>query len=732
MTPNSSTLRLFSTIVVAAGCLVAGDWTDYRGPNRDGRSPEKNLPSRWSPNGENLAWKAPYGGRSTPVVKGDHLYVMNSVGAGPTLEERLVCLNADTGKVIWEQRFPVYESDVPPHRISWGSPAVDPETGNVYVVGVGGYMAGFTPAGKKIWERSLAEEMGLVTTHGGRTVSPVVDKNLVIFSGVTTGWGDQARAGHRFMAFHKLTGQSVWVSSPGGRPFDTTYSPPIIATVNGQRLFIAGGSDGTIHAIKPETGEPVWKYEISKRGINTGVLVMNGMALVSHSEENLDSSEMGLLAAVDATKTGTLTTADVKWAIKGFQGGFSNPVMDGDRVFQVDNGANLFAFDFVTGKELWKKNLGTLQKASPVLADGKIYLGTENGKFYILQPHSDKVDVLSEVALGTPERREQVWASPAVSNGRVYFVTYSPDDSSIGSIYAIGKKQVSPNEKMPPSKPAEGKVAFVQVIPTELVLKPGEKVSFRVRLFNEKGEYLKDATAVEWALAGLKGDLANGQFTGTGNAGQAGLVKATVGGVTGQARVRVIPPLPIDEKFESFAPQTAPAHWVNTTGKFQVREVDGTKVLVKLADNPFTKRARAFFGPIDWNNYTIECDVRAGERRRQLGDAGVVAQRYQLTIFGNHQRLELVSWQPEVQRTQKKEFAWKKDTWYRLKLTVENLPDGKTRARGKVWAVGEQEPAGWMVEYVDPIPNTHGSPGIYADALEAEVFFDNLKVTPNK
>ncbi|HEV8572036.1 MAG TPA: hypothetical protein VGR49_03160, partial [Actinomycetota bacterium] len=73
------------------------DWPDWRGPHQDGRSPEKNLPSHWSPGGENLAWKAPYGSRSGPVIFGDRLYIHAPVGDKETVQERVVCLNADTG-----------------------------------------------------------------------------------------------------------------------------------------------------------------------------------------------------------------------------------------------------------------------------------------------------------------------------------------------------------------------------------------------------------------------------------------------------------------------------------------------------------------------------------------------------------------------------------------------------------------------------------------------------------
>src|SRR5437868_15432347 len=96
----------------------ANDWPDWRGPNRDGTSREKGLPEKWSLAGQNLAWKAPYGGRSTPVILGDHLYVQNTASKEKTEQERIVCLNADTGKLIWEYKFNVYQSDVQIGRAS--------------------------------------------------------------------------------------------------------------------------------------------------------------------------------------------------------------------------------------------------------------------------------------------------------------------------------------------------------------------------------------------------------------------------------------------------------------------------------------------------------------------------------------------------------------------------------------------------------------------------------------
>jgi hypothetical protein len=122
--------------------------------------------------------------------------------------------------------------------------------------------------------------------------------------------------------------------------------------------------------------------------------------------------------------------------------------------------------------------------------------------------------------------------------------------------------------------------------------------------------------------------------------------------------------------------------------------------------------------------------VRINEKRRQMGDVGIVAQRYSLVAFGNSQRLEMNSWQPEIQRVASAPFAWKPNVWYHLKLRVENQPDGKTRILGKAWPTGEAEPSGWLIDRLDSMPNRQGSPGIFADA-QFGVYFDNLKVTPN-
>jgi outer membrane protein assembly factor BamB len=731
---------LAALLAAPAAALVTGsNWPEWRGPERTGASAERGLPSSWSPAGENLAWKVPYGSRSSPVVFGDHLYLQTSSGAGATLQERIICFNADTGKLLWEHKYNVFMSDVPPHRIAWSSPAVDPATGNVFALSGNGLLMSLSSTGKVLWERSLTEEFGMWTTHGGRVSSPIVDGKQVIVSGLMFSWGQLSGGAHRFVSFDTATGTTNWVSSPEGRPTDTIYANPFVGTVSGTRMFFSGGSDGAMHALKVLTGQPVWNWRVSQRGLNTAALMLGPNVIVTHSEENIASNEMGMIAAVPAEKTGALTDKDAVWLSRGVQVGYGSPVADAERIYAVDNGGILLAFDTKTGKQLWSKHLGTIQKGSPVLADGKLYIGTENtgnagGKFYIIRPHADRAEVLDQDWLGTAERSEIIIASPVVARGRIYF-------ASMDALYAIGPK--GPSKTRPPAPPgpsagalgpAGGPASVLLVTPTELILKPGGSVALTVRAFNTQGAEIPNAGQATWSLEGLKGTIANGRFTAdAAPAPQAGLIKAAIGDLAGSARVRIIPDLPWTFDFED-GREVPPPHWVNATGKFAVRDLEGSKVLVKLAENPFAfaRRCRPFFGGPDYRDYTIEADVRAMERRRQMGDIGIVAQRYELVLFGTHQRLELQPWQPETQRTARVPFEWKKDTWYTMKLEVQRT-GGNVRARGKVWPKGEAEPRTWTIERVDAIGSLKGSPGLYADAPSqagggAELYYDNIKV----
>jgi hypothetical protein len=373
-----------------------------------------------------------------------------------------------------------------------------------------------------------------------------------------------------------------------------------------------------------------------------------------------------------------------------------------------------------------------------VLADGKLYVGTENGKLFILRPGATSVTVLDEDVLGSAEHPEPVLAAPAISNGRVYVVTSGPPtlEGASGHVYAIGTLRpaaasagtTASTTSQGPA--ASGPVAQVQVFPYEALLDPNGTQAFSLKLFDAQGRFLRSApgSAATWAMEGLQGTFAaDGTYTAPAG-GSAGLVKATVDGVTGQARVRVIPGLPWNYDFES---ATGSSPWWTANLKVSVTERDGSKVLIRARDETVGRRAKPIMGRPDWSDYTVEADVLGTEARRQRGDPGLINQRYMMVMFGNPQKLEIHPWQAANEMTVSMPFTWATDTWYRMKLRVENRPNGTTLVQGKVWPRGETEPAAWTIEKVDTIGHRQGSPGIYGDGY-SDIFYDNIRVYKNR
>ena len=732
-------LFVCAAVALLASATLNAQWPEWRGPSRDGRSTETNLPSSWSPSGENLAWRIPIGGRATPVAWNNRIYLLTTSGDFTNTQERLVAIDANSGKVLWDRRFSLYLSDVPQNRAAWAPPAVDPQTGNIYVFTVAAELFAISPDNKILWSRSLPEEYGGITTHGGRTTSPIVEGDKVILNALIQGWGsDLGRPGNRYFAFDKRTGHTIWVSSPQARHYDTNYSTPIVADVNGMKQLIVGGTDGQFYGLKLNTGEKVWQVEVSKRAILNSALYRDGVAYITHGEENIGTTEMGMVAAVDVTKSGTLGKDAMKWVTHGFLPTFPSPVMDNERLYSVDNGAIVGAFDLKTGQLLWQRSLGTLQKGSPVLADGKLYVGTENGKVFILQPSATGVKVLDEDALppGTQGGPEVIVASPIIANGRVII-------TSMDAMYAIGPRSARPAQGSMGSpgsagSTGSGEVAHVQVFPHEVILDPNGKQAYSLRLYDAKGNLIREAKGADatWALeGGLGGSIAaDGTYTAAAGT-SAGFVKATIGNISGTARVRVMPPLPWSFDFEGAPadkPAPAPATWI-AGGKVQQRTIEGMGgVLVRTRDDTVGRRAKVIFGKPDWANLTVEADVRGRVERRQRGDIGLINQRYVLTLFGNAQKLELHPWQAADEMTVRIDnFAWDPDKWYRMKLRVDNLPNGDVHVRGKVWPTDAAEPAAWTIEKIDKIGHRHGAPGLYADGI-SELYFDNVKVYRNQ
>lgn len=712
-------------ILALAASVGAEEWAFWRGPRQNGVSEEEGLVGAWSPGGEKVLWRQDFTGRSTPVVMGGRVFVNGRTGEGIDRQAVIAAFDAENGELLWERRFNLYLTTVPFNRVGWASLTGDPETGYVYAQNVDGGFLCLDRDGATVWSRSFKEEYGRFEGYGGRTASVLIDEDRVIVNMINGAWGSLAPPRHRYYAFDKRTGVPLWISTPGGNVYDrNTQSVPVVAVVGGRRLVIGGNGDGHVYALESRTGEKVWEFELSKRGINVSPVVEGGVVVISHSEENIDEGTLGRVVAIDATGAGDVTATHEVWRINELQAGFASPLVHGGRVYIVDNSADLYALDLETGHRFWEASLGTVGKASPVWGDAKIYAPETNGHLVILRPGDDAAEILSRNRLTMPDGRyAEFYGSPAVAYGRIYFTTEE-------GVYCLGDPQrafrvteTPPIDLGDEGSPA-GEAATLLVVPAEVSLRPGESVELEVQAFDAMGRLLGSRRA-DWTLSGLEGRLDGGRFAVAADSGfQAGVLHARSDGLEATARVRVFPDLPWREGFDA----GMRGHWIGA-GRYEVREVDGEPLLVKPVAARGLLRSDLILGPPWFGGYTIQADVKATQNGRRRSDGGVFNSGYILQIMGVHQRVELNTWEAELRIDERVDFPVDMDRWYTMKLRVENEGE-RGLVLGKVWPRGEPEPEEWTITAEDPHPIPRGSPGLTAYS-PAEFFYDNVLVTRN-
>jgi outer membrane protein assembly factor BamB len=722
------------------------DWPNWRGPQQNSTSTEKNLIEKWNPKGgegSNLIHKrSDLGTRSTPIVMRGKLYVLVRDKPGTADEgEKVVCVDAANLEQKWERRLDVYLTDVPDTRVGWSAVVGDPETGRVYAQGVGGLFCCLDgDSGKILWSHNLVEEFGTISTYGGRTNFPVMFDDLVLISGILVGWGDTpefeglARPAHRFLAFDKATGELRWLNGTTISPPDTNYSTPVAGVVGGEAQLIFGGADGKLWGLQPRTGKHLWNYPLSRRSINASPIVVGTMVYCGHSEENLVGSTQGAVVAVDAAQRGDLAGKQ-KWIAYTLMAGKSSPVMVDGKLWIVTDGAKLQILDPETGELVGKKTLGTVMRSTPVYADGKVYLCTNTGIWYVLKPSESGADTVQKVRLGD----DQNDGSPIVSHGRIYLPTSA-------ALYCIGDPSVEPAadripapEQEPPASQDE-KPAQLVVSPYDSTVKPGETQKFTARLYNSKGQFLRIAgpEEVKFTVEGPGAVAADGTYTAAKREGHVGaLVLGQVGELKSKGRVRIVPPLPW--QFDFNKDKDMPITWIGGRVRYVIEEIDGERAAKKRDELPTpagpTKlgtRSQLFMGPSDLSNYTIQGDFRLTENNGRMPDCGLINSGYSLVIRSGDNLLRLYSWAAHDHRTSAgAPLEAQAGAWYRMKLQVKQV-DGKAEVSGKVWLRDQTEPTDWSVHMVDNSPVHSGSPGVYGRSQEAVFYMDNLSVTANQ
>ncbi len=615
-------LPLLLALFGATTTAYAENWSSWRGPEQTGVSRDRDLPDTFSidpkaKNG-NVIWKAPYGGITTPVVQNGRVFLINKVGENVSQQERVMCFDADTGKLLWEHKFNVFLTDIVADRLGWTQMVGDPETGNVYAHGTQGFLFCFDKDGKVLWQHSLTEEYGRISGYGGRIMSPIVFENLVIMPMINANWGEQTVGGTRLAAFDKRTGDVVWWASSGYRVRDTNACVPVVAYIGGQWLVLCGGGDGGLHAFKARTGEKMWSYIFGGGAVNASPVVEGDRVYAGHGEANTDSDEPGP-GHLPGRRQDRGRQAEAGVESGRHQGQIRLAAPPRRPALRVQHHRR----DVLPRRQ---DRQGTVElpvrqqhTGSPVWADGKIYIPELDSQFHILKPGANACQELCAVEFrGKGVAPVELTGSPAVANGRVYFLTSE-------ELFCIGKKEVSTisttrireakGERMAP----EGtQAAHLQVVPADVALTPGQSVTFKALAYDDRGRLIGEVKA-DWSLAGslppvfpigfptppppktkptpppaLQGHLSTMSGTSTkltvGNSpppAQFGRVVAKVGDLTAYVRVRVAPLLPYANDFAKVPIGRTPGGWVNCQGKFAVAKMkDGTLALKKRNDAP--------------------------------------------------------------------------------------------------------------------------------------------------
>jgi outer membrane protein assembly factor BamB len=394
--------RLLTLLVLllAPAVSLAENWPCWRGPEHDGVSSEKGLPTQWSAT-ENVRWKAklPGAGVSAPIVWGDRVFVTASDGR---LNDRLhlLCFHRDDGKELWHSRFfgsAVSEGQFAPGGMAVPTPVTDGK--HVFAVFGTGDLVCVDFEGRPVWVRSLAQEYGPFRNRWGMASSPLLVGDLLVVQ------VDHGGPGY-LLGVEATTGANRWRTL---RDTAVNWSSPLPVKVGKATQIVTTGTYA-MRSYDPETGKELWSVLglMHMQCIPTPVVAGNRLFAMG----TRDFSTLSI--RLDEAR-GDLTTTHVAWKARSGGANIPSPlVLDGLYYFIEDTGlGNCLNAD--NGERVWRERLGGRKySASPVAGDGKIYFTSEDGLVTVVKAGA-KFEILSRNEVG-----ELVVASPALSQGRVF------------------------------------------------------------------------------------------------------------------------------------------------------------------------------------------------------------------------------------------------------------------------------------------------------------------------
>jgi outer membrane protein assembly factor BamB len=427
----------------------AGSWPSFRGPYASGIAEKQGLPDTWNvETGKNILWRTPIPGlgHSSPIVWGNRIFVTSAISSNPNATFRpglygdgdasddrsrqrwvMYAIDKRTGKKLWERVAydgePLNKRHIKSTYAS-SSPATD---GRVVVAWFGSQgVYAYDLEGTLKWKVDLGRvDMGaydIPTFEWGPASSPIIWNGLVILQCDT-------QADSFVLALNVETGATVWKTERDELP---SWGTPTVAMPSGGRELVTNGSN-FIRGYDPRTGKELWRLGHSSKLTAPTPVVTGGLFVVASGR----APERPIFV-IRAGARGDLTLPDgetrsqsIAWTRAGRGSYMPTPLIYGGLLYVLANNGVFDAYTLTTGDERYRQRLpeiGSGYSASPVAADGKIYLSNEDGEMLVVAAGP----TFKHIA--TNSMREPLMATPALSDGVMYV-------RSSRTLFAIGNRR---------------------------------------------------------------------------------------------------------------------------------------------------------------------------------------------------------------------------------------------------------------------------------------------------
>jgi outer membrane protein assembly factor BamB len=413
---------LFSALLTSATLAQAENWPQFRGPTHQGLSTEKGLPISWSTT-EKVLWRIDIPGESwsSPIVWGDRVFVSTATNNGESC--RVLALEAKSGGILWDREVFQQVPRRKEGRNTYASPTPATDGERVYACFGDGSFVALNFAGEVVWTN---RDFPFYGQHGLGT-SPILRNGLLIMARDGSSEGADKQLGWQkpwdqsyVLALDVKTGKERWKGMRGLSRI--SHGVPNIWEHEGKVQVISEAGD-VVQGFDFETGKRLWSSQVIGEGKVPSVVLGDGLAFTSGGwggKETIKAFRLG--------DEGDLKEENLVWEQRKGMPKVPSMIYVKPYLFAITDGGIATCMKGETGEILWQERVGGNFSASPVSAEGRIYLLSDEGLTTVIEA-GPEFKVVAKNPL-----EEKVQASIAISNGRLFIRTEK-------HLFCIGEKR---------------------------------------------------------------------------------------------------------------------------------------------------------------------------------------------------------------------------------------------------------------------------------------------------